>query len=155
MAKMPAFSLPGSDGKTHTSKGLLGTPYIVYLYPRDMTPGCTVESCEFRDHHAELRKLGVQVFGLSTDGLDSHAKFIAKEKLNFVLLADEDHAVTEKLGAWKEKNMYGKTSWGTERSTFLVDAQGQIVREWRKVKVEGHVAEVVAAAKELVAAAKG
>lgn len=150
MAKMPAFTLPGSDGKTWSAKGLAGTPYILYFYPRDMTPGCTIESCDFRDHHAELRTSGVQVFGVSTDSLDSHAKFIAKEKLNFVLLADEDHALAEKLGVWKEKNMYGKTSFGIERSTFLVAADGTIAQEWRKVKVDGHVAEVVAAAKALV-----
>lgn len=151
MAKMPAFSLPGSDGATHSAKSLAGTPYILYFYPRDMTPGCTTESCDFRDHHAEIRKLGVAVFGVSTDSLDSHAKFIAKEKLNFVLLADEDHALAEKLAVWKEKNMYGKTSMGIERSTFLVAADGTIAQEWRKVKVDGHVAEVVAAAKALVA----
>lgn len=151
MAKMPAFSLPGSDGATHSAKSLAGTPYILYFYPRDMTPGCTIESCDFRDHHAEIRKLGVAVFGVSTDSLDSHAKFIAKEKLNFVLLADEDHALAEKLAVWKEKNMYGKKSMGIERSTFLVAADGSIAQEWRKVKVEGHVAEVVAAAKALVA----
>ena len=151
MTAMPAFSLPGSDGATHSSKSLAGTPYVLYFYPRDMTPGCTTESCDFRDHHAELKKLGVQVFGVSTDSLDSHAKFIAKEKLNFVLLADTEHALAEKLGVWKEKNMYGKVSWGIERSTFLVDAQGAIAQEWRKVKVDGHVAEVVAAAKALVA----
>ncbi|MBN8526821.1 MAG: thioredoxin-dependent thiol peroxidase [Planctomycetes bacterium] len=151
MAKMPAFSLPGSDGATHSAKSLAGTPYILYFYPRDMTPGCTTESCDFRDHHAEIRKLGVAVFGVSTDSLASHAKFIAKEKLNFVLLADEDHALAEKLAVWKEKNMYGKTSMGIERSTFLVAADGTIAQEWRKVKVDGHVAEVVAAAKALVA----
>lgn len=151
MPKMPAFSLPGSDGATHGAKSLAGAPYILYFYPRDMTPGCTAESCDFRDHHADLRKLGVQVFGVSTDSLDSHAKFIAKEKLNFVLLADEEHVLAEKLGVWKEKNLYGKKSMGIERSTFLVAADGTIAQEWRKVKVDGHVAEVVAAAKALAA----
>lgn len=152
MPAMPAFSLPGSDGATHTAKSLAGTPYILYFYPRDMTPGCTTESCDFRDHHAGLTKLGVQVFGVSTDSLASHAKFIAKEKLNFVLLADEQHALAEALGVWKEKNLYGNISWGLERSTFLVDAKGQIANEWRKVKVAGHVAEVVAAATALAKA---
>ena len=147
---MPAFSLPGSDGATHSAKSLAVSPYILYFYPRDMTPGCTTESCDFRDHHAELKKLGVRVFGVSTDSLASHAKFIAKEKLNFPLLADEQHALAEALGVWKEKNMYGKVSWGIERSTFLVDAKGGIAGEWRKVKVDGHVAEVVAAATALV-----
>ncbi len=150
MSKMPAFSLPGSDGTTHTAKSLAGAPYILYFYPRDMTPGCTTESCDFRDQHAALKKLGVKVFGVSADSLTSHAKFIAKEKLNFVLLADEEHTLAEALAVWKEKNMYGKTSWGIERSTFLVNTAGAIAQEWRKVKVEGHVAEVVAAATALV-----
>lgn len=154
MAKIPAFSLPGSDGKTWTAKDLAGKPAILYFYPKDMTPGCTTESCDFRDHHAALRKLGVQVFGISCDSLTSHAKFIAKEKLNFVLLTDEDHAFAEKLGVWGEKQNYGKTYFGIIRSTFLVDAAGGIAREWRKVKVDGHVAEVVAAAQELAGGAK-
>lgn len=150
MATMPAFSLPGSDGKTWTNANLAGKPYVLYFYPRDMTPGCTTESCDFRDNQAALKKLGVTVLGVSTDSLDSHAKFIAKEKLNFVLLADEEHHLAEALGVWKEKNMYGKKSWGIERSTFLVGGDGAIAQEWRKVKVEGHVAEVLAAAKSLV-----
>ncbi len=150
MTAMPAFSLPGSDGATHSSKSLAGSPYVLYFYPRDMTPGCTTESCDFRDRQPALKKLGVPVFGVSTDSLERHAKFIAKEKLNFVLLADEQHVLAEGLGVWKEKNMYGKKSWGIERSTFLVDAKGQIVQEWRKVKVDGHAAEVAAAAATLV-----
>lgn len=154
MSAIPAFSLPGSDGKTYSSKALSGSIYVLYFYPRDMTPGCTTESCDFRDHHADLRKLGVQVFGVSADSLDSHAKFIAKEKLNFVLLADTEHVLAEKLSVWKEKNMYGKKSWGIERSTFLIDATGGIAREWRRVKVDGHVDEVIAAAKELASGKK-
>ncbi len=149
MTAMPAFSLPGSDGAMTSSKSLAGSPYVLYFYPRDMTPGCTTESCDFRDRQPELKKLGIPVFGVSTDPLERHAKFIAKEKLNFTLLSDEQHILAEALGVWKEKNMYGKKSWGIERSTFLVDAQGQIVREWRKVKVDGHAAEVVAAATAL------
>lgn len=151
MAKIPAFSLPGSDGATHTAKGLVGTPYVLYFYPRDMTPGCTTESCDFRDNRAALAKLGVTVFGVSTDSLDSHAKFIAKEKLNFVLLSDAEHALAEKLGAWGEKSNYGKTYMGLIRSTFLIDAGGVIAKEWRKVKVTGHVDEVLAAARAMLA----
>lgn len=149
MAKLPAFSLPGSDGRTWTAKDLAGRPAVIYFYPRDMTPGCTTESCDFRDNQAALRKLGVTVLGVSCDSLDSHAKFIAKEKLNFVLLSDPEHVLAEKLGVWGEKQNYGKTYFGIIRSTFLVDAQGAIVKEWRKVKVDGHVAEVVAAAQAL------
>lgn len=152
MAKLPAFTLPGSDGRTWTAKDLAGRPAVLYFYPKDMTPGCTTESCDFRDNHAALKKLGVQVFGVSCDSLASHAKFIAKEQLNFVLLADEERKLAEALGVWGEKQNYGKTYMGIIRSTFLVDGKGTIVREWRKVKVAGHVDEVVAAAKELVKA---
>jgi len=155
MAKFPAFSLPGSDGKTWTLKDLAGQPFVVYFYPKDATPGCTVEACDFRDRQPDFSKAGVQVVGVSPDPLTSHAKFIAKQKLNFVLLADEQHALADKLGVWGEKSMYGKTFMGVERSTFLVDADGAIVQEWRKVKVDGHVAEVLTAAKGLAKAAKG
>ena len=149
MAKMPTFSLPGTDGATHSAKSLAGAPYVLYFYPKDMTPGCTTESCDFSDNQASLKRLGVRVFGVSCDSLDSHAKFIAKEKLNFVLLSDADHALAEKLGVWAEKMNYGKTYMGIVRSTFLIDAAGAIANEWRKVKVDGHVAEVVEAAKAL------
>ena len=150
MPKIPAFSLAGSDGATYSNTSLKGTPYVLYLYPRDMTPGCTTESCDFRDLHPSFAKLGVKVFGVSPDQLTSHAKFIAKESLNFTLLADPERTLITALGKWVEKNMYGKKSLGVQRSTFLVDAKGEIVREWPKVKVTGHAAEVLAAAKELV-----
>ena len=149
MAKFPAFSLPGSDGQTHKSKDLKGQPYIIYFYPKDMTPGCTTEACDFRDNMAKLKRAGVQVFGVSPDPVDRHNKFIDKYDLNFVLLADEDKKLIEKAGLWVEKNMYGKKMMGVLRSTFLVDADGAIVKEWRKVKVKGHVDEVLAAAKDL------
>jgi thioredoxin-dependent peroxiredoxin len=155
MAKFPAFSLPGSDGKTWSLKDLAGKPFVIYFYPKDSTPGCTVEACDFRDQQPDFSKAKVPVFGVSPDPLTSHAKFIAKQKLNFVLLADEDHALAEKVGAWGEKSMYGKTFMGVIRSTFLVGADGAIVQEWRKVKVDGHVAEVLEAAKGLGKAAKG
>jgi thioredoxin-dependent peroxiredoxin len=148
MAKFPAFSLPGSDGKTWSLKDLKGKPFVLYFYPKDATPGCTVEACDFRDHQADFSKAGVPVFGVSPDPLTSHAKFIAKQKLNFILLADEQHELAEKLGVWGEKSMYGKTFMGIIRSTFLVDASGTIEKEWRKVKVDGHVAEVLAAVKK-------
>jgi peroxiredoxin Q/BCP len=149
MAKFPAFSLPGSDGKTWSLKDLKGRPFVMYFYPKDATPGCTVEACDFRDHQPDFGKAGVPVFGVSPDPLTSHAKFIAKQKLNFVLLADEQHALAEKLGVWGEKSMYGKKFMGIIRSTFLVDADGAIVQEWRKVSVDGHVAEVLEAVKGL------
>ena len=155
MAKFPAFSLPGSDGKTWSLKNLTGKPFVIYFYPKDATPGCTVEACDFRDHQPDFTKAKVPVIGVSPDPLTSHAKFIAKQKLNFVLLADEDHALAEKLDVWAEKSMYGKTFMGVVRSTFLVDADGAIIQEWRKVKVDGHVAEVLEAVKALGKAAKG
>jgi thioredoxin-dependent peroxiredoxin len=155
MAKFPAFSLPGSDGKTWGLKDLKGKPFVLYFYPKDATPGCTVEACEFRDHQPDFSKAGVLIIGVSPDPLASHAKFIAKQKLNFVLLADEAHDLAEKLGVWGEKSMYGKTFMGVIRSTFLVGADGAIVQEWRKVKVDGHVAEVLEAVKGMGKAAKG
>lgn len=155
MAKFPAFSLPGSDGKTWALKDLKGKPFVVYFYPKDATPGCTVEACDFRDHQPDFSKAGVTVIGVSPDPLTSHAKFIAKQKLNFVLLADEKHELAEKLGVWGEKSMYGKTFMGIIRSTFLVGADGTIEKEWRKVSVDGHVAEVLEAVKGLGKAAKG
>ena len=149
MAKFPTFKLPGSDGKTWTLKELTGTPFIIYFYPKDATPGCTVQACGFRDAHVDLVKAGVPVFGVSPDDLPSHAKFIAKQKLPFVLLADTEHTLAERLGIWVEKSMYGRTFMGIERSTYLVGDDGAIVREWRKVKVDGHVGEVVEAVKAL------
>ena len=154
MAKLPAFSLPGSDGKTWSLKDLKGKSFVIYFYPKDATPGCTVEACDFRDHQADFTKANVPVFGVSPDPLTSHAKFIAKQNLNFVLLADESHELAEKIGVWKEKSMYGKSFMGIERSTFLVGADGTIVQEWRKVKVAGHVDDVLNAAKNLSKNAK-
>ena len=151
MAKFPAFSLPGSDGQTHSLKGLKGRTFVIYFYPKDDTPGCTTEACDFRDQLATLAKLGVPVYGVSPDSLASHAKFIAKHDLNFVLLADEEHALADKLKVWGEKSMYGRTFMGIERSTFLVGADGTILKEWRKVKVAGHVLEVLDALRETAA----
>jgi len=150
MAKLPAFSLPGSDGKTWSSQDLKGTAFILYAYPKDATPGCTTQACDFRDAYLRLHKAGVPVFGLSPDSVASHQRFIAKQELPFVLLADLEHAYATKLAVWGDKQMYGKTFQGIIRSTFLVGADGSILREWRKVKVTGHVDEVLAAVAELV-----
>lgn len=147
---IPAFSLAGSDGKTWTSKELKGTPYVLYFYPKDSTPGCTTEACNFRDNHARLEMRGLQLFGVSPDSLKSHANFIAKQDLNFVLLSDPDKVLSQALGVWVTKSMYGREYLGIERSTFLVGANGKILKEWRKVKVPGHVDEVIAAVEELV-----
>jgi thioredoxin-dependent peroxiredoxin len=148
MAKIPAFSLPGSDGKTWSSKELKGSTYVLYFYPKDSTPGCTTEACDFRDNFARLAMRGVKLFGISPDSLKSHANFIAKQELTFPLLTDAEHQLAEKLGVWIEKSMYGRTYMGIDRSTFLVGADGTIVEEWRSVKVPGHVDAVVAAVEE-------
>lgn len=145
MAKIPAFSLPGSDGKTWSAKDLKGTPFVLYFYPKDSTPGCTTEACGFRDNLARLALRGVAILGVSPDSLKSHATFIAKQDLNFPLLADTEHVLAEKLGVWIEKSMYGRNYMGIERSTFLIGADGTILETWRSVKVPGHVDAVLAA----------
>ncbi len=126
-----------------------GRIVVLFFYPKDDTPGCTREACAFRDRRAALTKLGVQVLGVSADDVASHEKFRDKYRLNFPLLADVDHKVAEKYGAWREKNMYGKKSMGIQRSTFLIDAAGKVARVWKKVNVDGHDDEVLAAVKEL------
>ena len=140
----PAFTLTADDGTKVRLSDLKGQPVVVYFYPRDDTPGCTREACAFRDQQAELKKLGAKVLGISTDSIESHDKFRDKYELNFPLLADPDHAVAEKYGAWREKNMYGKKSMGIQRSTFLIDADGKVAKVWKAVKVDGHDEQVVA-----------
>ena len=148
-AKAPDFRLSADDGGSVALKDLRGGPVVVYFYPRDDTPGCTREACAFRDRKTELKKLGVTVLGISTDGVESHGKFRDKYSLNFPLLADVDHRTAEAFGAWQEKNMYGKKSWGVVRSTFLIDAEGVVRKVWRKVNVDGHDAAVIDAVKAL------
>ena len=147
--KAPDFTLPADDGTKVKLKDLKGNPVVLYFYPRDDTPGCTKEACAFRDRSKELKKLGAKVLGVSTDDVASHEKFRDKYQLNFPLLADVDHKVAEKYGAWREKNMYGKKSWGVQRSTFLIDAEGVVQKAWLKVSVDGHDEQVLAALKEL------
>lgn len=145
----PDFTLPADDGKKVKLKAERGSPVVLYFYPRDDTPGCTREACAFRDRRSELLKLGAKVFGVSTDEVASHVKFRDKYELNFPLLADVDHKVAEQYGAWQEKNMYGKKSWGIQRSTFLIDADGIVRKVWKRVKVDGHDEQVLAALKEI------
>jgi peroxiredoxin Q/BCP len=147
--KAPAFTLEADDGSKVKLADLKGNPVVLYFYPADDTPGCTREACAFRDRSAELKKLGAKVFGVSPDDVASHVKFKNKYTLNFPLLADPDHVVAEKFGAWREKNMYGKKKMGIVRSTFLIDASGVIQRVWKSVKVDGHDAAVIEALKEL------
>lgn len=145
---VPDFTLPASNGKDVSLSDFKGKKVVIYFYPKDMTPGCTTESCDFRDFHGEYKNLNTEVIGISPDDLTSHDKFIEKHDLPFLLLADEEQKVCQLFGVWKEKNMYGKKFMGVERSTFLIDEEGKLVQEWRKVKVDGHVDEVLEAIKE-------
>ena len=147
--KAPDFTLPADDGSKVELSELRGTPVVLYFYPRDDTPGCTREACAFRDRKSQLTRLGAKVLGVSTDGIPSHEKFRDKFKLNFPLLADTDHKVAEKYGAWREKVRFGKKSMGIQRSTFLIDADGVLRKLWKSVKVDGHDEQVIAALKEL------
>jgi peroxiredoxin Q/BCP len=147
--RAPAFSLTADDGSKVRLADLRGHPVVLYFYPRDDTPGCTREACAFRDQRETLAKMGVVVWGVSTDSIESHQKFRDKFRLNFPLLSDEQHTVAKKYGAWREKNMYGKKSMGVVRSTFLIDPQGKVAKVWKQVKVDGHDEQVLAALREL------
>jgi thioredoxin-dependent peroxiredoxin len=140
----PDFTLPADDGSMVTLSALRGSRVILYFYPKDDTSGCTAQACEFRDSLPRIEEKGARVLGVSPDPVRSHQKFKSKYDLNFPLLADEGHQVAEAYGVWKEKSMYGRTYWGIERSTFLIDEEGRIARAWRKVKAKGN-ADLVAA----------
>lgn len=145
----PKFSLQDDQGRTVTNADLKGRWTVLYAYPKDSTPGCTTEACDFRDRQAALKKLGAQVYGISRDSLKSHQNFIAKQGLTFPLLSDPDTALLKPLGAFGTKLMYGKEVLGIIRSTFLVDPEGIIRHAWPKVSVKGHVEEVVEVLKGL------
>lgn len=142
--KAPDFELPTDGGGTASSRALAGKPYVIYFYPRDNTPGCTTEACDFRDNWARLTARGVAVFGVSTDSVASHEKFRAKFELPFPLIADTDKVLHQAYGAWGIKKMYGRESEGTLRSTFVIDARGHVAAAWPSVKVPGHVEKVLA-----------
>ena len=162
-----AFNLKDADGTAHRLSAFKGRPVVLYFYPRDSTPGCTKQACAFRDWvatqnggdwvatqnssdaRAQSEKHGAVVFGVSPDDAKAHAKFADKQSLNFPLLIDPDQKVAEKYGVWQEKSMYGKTYMGIVRTTYLIDAAGKVARRWDKVKVKGHVDEVIAAVAEL------
>ncbi len=148
--KAPAFALESSEGGTLKLADLVGKPVVVYFYPRDNTPGCTVEAQDFRDAVPQLKKLGVTVVGVSKDSIASHCKFRDRYKLSFPLLSDPDGTTLEAYGAWGDKVMYGKKMKGIIRSTVLIDKAGKVAQHWPKVSVKGHIDEVVAAAKALV-----
>jgi peroxiredoxin Q/BCP len=144
----PAFSLPASNGKKVSLKDFKGDRQVVlYFYPKDNTSGCTRQACGFRDSITKVRRAKAVVLGVSRDSLASHDKFVAKYELPFLLLSDEDGAVCEKYGVIKEKNMYGKKVMGIERSTFVLGTDGKVKKIFRKVKVDGHIEEVLAALK--------
>ncbi|MFM1885274.1 MAG: hypothetical protein RL026_431 [Pseudomonadota bacterium] len=142
---LPDFSLPSTSGQDFSPAQVRGKWLVVYFYPKDATPGCTTESAAFRDLHGEFAAAGAVVVGVSRDSLASHQKFREKLALPFALLSDADEAVCRRFDVIREKNMYGKKVMGIERSTFLIDPEGRLRREWRKVKVDGHAEEVLAA----------
>jgi len=141
----PDFTLPADDNTLVSLSGLRGRKVVLYFYPKDDTSGCTAQACEFRDALPRIDEAGAVVLGVSPDPVKSHVKFREKYDLNFPLLADEEHAVAEAYGVWVEKSMYGRTYWGIERSTFLIDEEGKLLKVWRKVKAKGN-AEMVAEA---------
>ena len=146
---LPELEALATGGVKFTPQAYLGKIVVLYFYPKDATPGCTTEACEFRDQIGMFQSSETVVLGVSTDTVQSHQKFASKFSLPFPLLADESHEVAEKYGVWVEKNMYGKKSMGIQRATFLIDKSGKIAAVWPKVKVDGHVAEVAAKLAEL------
>jgi peroxiredoxin Q/BCP len=137
-AVAPDFTLETDQGESVTLSKLRGKQVILYFYPKDDTPGCTIQACDFRDAMPRFEGVSAVVLGVSPDSVKSHAKFREKFGLNFPLLADEEHSVSEVYGVWKEKKMYGRTYMGIERSTFLIDEEGRVSEMWRKVKPKGH-----------------
>jgi thioredoxin-dependent peroxiredoxin len=140
---VPDFSVPSTGGSTFRLSGARGTRLVLYFYPKDNTPGCTQQGSDFRDSYAGFQKAGMQIYGISRDTLKSHEGFKAKMKFPFELLSDEDEVVCKLFGVIKMKNMYGRKVRGIERSTFVIDEDQKVVREWRGVKVPGHVQEVL------------
>lgn len=149
--KAPAFELPSSEGGTISLRDLAGRYAVIFFYPKDNTPGCTLEAQGFRDAKERIEALGARVLGVSKDSLASHAKFREKHGLNFPLLSDPEGTMIEAYGAWGEKVLYGKRSMGIIRSTVILDPKGKVVAHFPKVKVQGHVDEVIARLEELTA----
>ncbi len=140
--KAPDFSLINEKGEMVQLANLKGQNVILYFYPKDMTPGCTTEACDFRDKFEDFSHLNAVVLGVSPDNANKHTKFIDKHGLPFSLLVDDDHTVAEAYGVWVLKKMYGREYMGIERSTFLIDTEGKLVKAWRKVRVKNHIEEV-------------
>jgi peroxiredoxin Q/BCP len=141
----PDFTLASDEGEEVTLSSLRGKPIVLYFYPKDDTPGCTVEACGFRDSYTDFEKRGAVVLGVSPDDEASHVKFKQKYSLPFTLLADPEHKVSEQYGVWGEKNYAGKTYWGVQRSTFVIDPDGNIAKVMHNVKPDGHPEQVLAA----------
>lgn len=146
--KLPAFKAETAEGPI-SNKDLKGSNVVIYFYPKDDTPGCTTEACEFRDNLPKFKKMNAKVYGVSKDSLKSHAKFAGKYELPFDLISDESGEMCEAFGTWIEKSMYGRKYMGIERATFLADDKGVIRQIWRSVKAKGHAEEVLAAVKNL------
>ena len=142
-APAPDFELQSDEGETVTLAALRGKPVVLYFYPKDDTPGCTTEACEFRDAYDRFRDQGVDILGVSPDTEASHRKFKSKYELPFTLLADPDHQAAEAYGVWKEKRNYGKTYMGIERSTFVIDSDGKVAKAMRGIRPAGHAAKVL------------
>jgi peroxiredoxin Q/BCP len=147
--KAPAFTLKDQQGTTHTLSDYAGRPVILYFYPKDDTPGCTTETCDFQARLPTLEPSKAAVLGLSILDEKSKAKFAAKHGITFPLLADADHAIADRYGVWQEKSLYGRTFMGIARTTYLIDADGKVARRWDNVKVNGHADAVLDAVKSL------
>ncbi len=147
--QIPEFTATATPEQTISSADLLGKNVVIYFYPKDNTPGCTTEGQDFRDHYEEFSKLNTIVFGVSKDSLKTHQNFKTKQEFPFELITDPDEELCKLFDVIKLKKLYGKEYMGIERSTFLIDSSGKLAKEWRKVKVKGHVAEVLEAARKL------
>ncbi len=145
----PAFEMPATGGRTASLGAMAGKPFVLYFYPKADTPGCTKEACAFQEALPQLGKIGLDVIGVSRDAMPPIEKFAAKYSLTFPLASDATGDVSDAYGTWVEKSMYGKKYMGLDRATFLIDAEGKVARIWRKVKVDGHAAAVMEAAKSL------
>jgi thioredoxin-dependent peroxiredoxin len=146
--KAPDFKLPGSNGEKVQLSDFKGKNVVLYFYPKDMTPGCTTQACDFRDMHGDFEEQNTVIIGVSPDPLTRHDKFIEKHGLPFLLLADEEHKAAEMYDVWKLKKNFGKEYMGIERSTFIIDKEGIIQKEYRKVKVKDHVQDALEFIKE-------
>ncbi len=147
--KCPAFSGDATGGTVLSNKDFEGKNFVIFFYPKDNTPGCTLEGQDFRDNHKKFLKLDTEIVGVSRDSIKSHENFVSKQDFSFPLLSDPDEIMCKAFDVMREKSMYGKKYIGVDRSTFLVNSKGIVYKEWRSVKVKGHVLEVLEAAKDL------